>query len=226
MTVRVLIVEDNERLSNVLVRGLSEEAYTVDACADGEEAVYRAVINQYDLIVLDVALPRRDGISACFEMRRQGVTSSILMLTARDLLRDKVSGLDAGADDYLTKPFEFEELLARLRSLLRRGGSRSLLSVDDLSLDPAKHRVIRAGVNLDLSAREYALLEFFMRHPDEVLSRTRIAEAVWEGESGLDSNVVDVYVSYLRAKVDKPFGTALIHTIRGMGYVLRQSRPV
>jgi DNA-binding response OmpR family regulator len=221
---RVLVVEDNEKLSSLLVRGLSEEGYVVDACADGEDAVYRAAVGQYDLIVLDVGLPRRDGVSACQEMRRQGVTSSVLMLTARDALRDKVSGLDAGADDYLTKPFEFDELLARLRSLLRRGGSSAVLSFGDLTLDPAKHRVERGGVALDLSAREYALLEYFMRHPEEVLSRTRIAEAVWEGEAGLDSNVVDVYVSYLRAKVDKPFDAALIHTIRGMGYVLRQPR--
>ncbi len=221
---RILVVEDNERLSSMLVRGLSEEGYVVDACADGEEAVYRAAIGQYELIILDVGLPRRDGVSACQEMRRQGVTSSVLMLTARDTLRDKVGGLDAGADDYLTKPFEFEELLARLRSLLRRGGSSAVLAFEDLLLDPAKHRVERGGVALDLSAREYALLEYFMRHPDEILSRTRIAEAVWEGETGLDSNVVDVYVSYLRAKVDKPFEAALIHTIRGMGYVLRQPR--
>jgi DNA-binding response OmpR family regulator len=221
---RVLIAEDNERVSGLLVRGLSEEGYVVDACTDGEEAIYRASVGQYDLIVLDVGLPRRDGISACQEMRRQGVTSSILMLTARDTLRDKISGLDAGADDYLTKPFEFEELLARLRSLLRRGGSSAVLTFADLTVDPSKHRVERNGIQIELSAKEYTLLEYFMRHPEEMLSRTRIAEAVWEGETGLDSNVVDVYVSYLRAKIDKPFDTALIQTVRGMGYVLRQPR--
>jgi DNA-binding response OmpR family regulator len=219
---RVLVVEDTERLSSMLVRGLSEEGYIVDACPDGEEAVYRAVIAKYDLIILDVGLPRRDGISACREMRRQGVTSSILILTARDSLHDKVGGLDAGADDYLTKPFEFEELLARLRSLLRRGGQSAVLHFADLKLDPAKHRVERQGTPIDLSAKEYTLLAYFLHHPEQILSRTRIAEAVWEGESGLDSNVVDVYMSYLRAKVDKPFATPLLHTVRGMGYVLRQ----
>jgi two-component system, OmpR family, copper resistance phosphate regulon response regulator CusR len=219
---RLLVVEDTERLSSMLVRGLSEEGYVVDACSDGEDAVYRAVVAKYDLIILDVGLPRRDGISACREMRRQGVTASILILTARDSLQDKVGGLDAGADDYLTKPFEFEELLARLRSLARRGGQTAVLRFADLTLDPAKHKVERAGMTLDLSAREYTLLAYFLRHPEEILSRTRIAEAVWEGEAGLDSNVVDVYVSYLRAKVDKPFETALLHTVRGMGYVLRQ----
>jgi DNA-binding response OmpR family regulator len=221
---RVLIAEDNERVSSLLVRGLSEEGYVVDACSDGEDAIYRATVGQYDLIVLDVGLPLKDGISACQEMRRQGVTSSILMLTARDTLRDKISGLDAGADDYLTKPFEFDELLARLRSLLRRGGSSALLTFADLTVDPSKHRVERNGIQIELSAKEYTLLEFFMRHQEEMLSRTRIAEAVWEGETGLDSNVVDVYVSYLRAKIDKPFAVALIQTVRGMGYVLRLSR--
>lgn len=218
---RVLVVEDNARLSGVLVRGLAEEGYAVDACADGEEALERAVTGEYDLIVLDVMLPRRDGLSACAEMRRGGVRSGILLLTARDTLRDKVSGLDAGADDYLTKPFELEELLARLRSLLRRGGGEATLTLHDLSLDPGRKRVERAGRRLDLSAREYALLEFLMRHPEQVLSRARIVEAVWQDESALDGNVVDVYVSYLRGKVDRPFGVPLIHTVRGMGYVLR-----
>ena len=222
MEMRVLVVEDNARLSGVLVRGLVEEGYAVDACADGEEAVERAAVGGYDLIVLDVMLPRRDGISACAAMRRAGVTAGILLLTARDTLRDKVAGLDAGADDYLTKPFEFEELLARLRSLLRRGqGGEARLTLGDLTLDPVSKRAERAGRRLDLSAREYALLEFLLRHPGQVLSRTRIVEAVWQDDSALDGNIVDVYVSYLRAKVDKPFGSPLVHTVRGMGYVLR-----
>lgn len=220
---RILVVEDNEQLSAVLVRGLSEEGYTVDTCLNGEEAVYRAATTEYDLIILDYMLPLRDGVSAAREMRRLSVKAGILMLTARDSLKDKVSGLDAGADDYLTKPFEFEELLARLRALARRGGGETILRYANLSLDPTKHRAERAGKILELSAREYALLEYFLRHPEEILSRTRIAEAVWQGESGLDSNVVDVYISYLRNKVDKPFGQPLIHTVRGMGYVLRVS---
>ncbi|MDL2345803.1 response regulator transcription factor [Deinococcus sp. MIMF12] len=219
---RVLVVEDNPRLSGLLVRGLAEEGYAVDACADGEEAVERAAVGDYDLIVLDVMLPRRDGVSACAAMRRSGVRAGILMLTARDTLRDKVAGLDAGADDYLTKPFELGELLARLRALLRRGaGGEAALTVADLRLDPVGKRVERAGQRVELSAREYALLEFLMRHPGQVLSRARIVEAVWQDDSALDGNVVDVYVSYLRAKLDKPFGTPLLHTVRGMGYVLR-----
>lgn len=223
---RVLVVEDNPRLSAVLVRGLAEEGYAVDACMDGEEALERAAVGEYDLIVLDVMLPRRDGVSACQHMRRAGVRAGILMLTARDTLSDKVAGLDAGADDYLTKPFELEELLARLRSLLRRrSGGESLLSVGDLTLDPASKRAERAGQRLNLSAREYALLEFLMRHPGHVLARSRIVEAVWQDDSVLDGNIVDVYVSYLRAKVDKPFGTPLIHTVRGMGYMLQDAGP-
>lgn len=219
---RVLVVEDNPRLSGLLVRGLAEEGYAVDACADGEEAVQRAAVGDYDLIVLDVMLPRRDGVSACAAMRRAGVRAGILMLTARDTLRDKVAGLDAGADNYLTKPFELGELLARLRALLRRGaGGEAALTVADLRLDPVGKRVERAGQRVELSAREYALLEFLMRHPGQVLSRARIEEAVWQDDSALDGNVVDVYVSYLRAKLDKPFGTPLLHTVRGMGYVLR-----
>jgi DNA-binding response OmpR family regulator len=173
--------------------------------------------------VLDVSLPGRDGFSVCRELRDAGVNAGVLMLTARDGLDDKIHGLDAGADDYLTKPFAFAELLARLRALLRRGGSSAELRVADLMLDPASRRVTRAGRVLPLSVREYTLLEFLMRHPEEVLSRARIAQAVWSDETGLDSNVVDVFVSYLRAKVDKPFAAKLIHTVRGMGYVLRGS---
>jgi two-component system, OmpR family, response regulator len=221
---RLLVVEDDPDLLRALATGLREEGYIVDESSDGEEAVYRASLSSHDLIVLDVGLPTRDGFSACREMRDQGVKAAILMLTARDGLRDKIDGLDAGADDYLTKPFEFEELLARLRALLRRGGSSALLGVGDLSLDPSNARVSRAGKVIALSAREYAMLEFLMRHPDEVLSRARIAEAVWPDDAGFDSNVVDVFVSYLRKKIDKPFEMPLLHTVRGMGYVLRSPR--
>lgn len=217
---RLLVVEDNRELCAVLQRGLSEEGYSVDTSNDGEDAIVRATTSDYDLIVLDYMLPRRDGVSAAKELRRLGVRSGILMLTARDTLNDKVLGLDAGVDDYLTKPFEFKELLARLRALSRRGGY-SVVQFADLTLDPSRQRAERAGKLLDLSAREFALLEFFVRHAGEVLSRTRIAEAIWEGEGGLDSNVVDVYVSYLRQKVDRPFETNLIQTVRGIGYVLR-----
>ena len=218
---RILIVEDDAQLRAALASGLREEGYLTDESGDASDAVYRGSIGEYDLIVLDVNLPGRDGFAVCRELRNVGVTAGVLMLTARDGLPDKISGLDAGADDYLTKPFAFAELLARLRALLRRGGSSAELRVADLLLDPAARRVTREGRVLPLSAREYALLELLMRHPEEVLSRARIAQSVWPDESGLDSNVVDVFVSYLRAKVDKPFTHKLIHTVRGMGYVLR-----
>jgi DNA-binding response OmpR family regulator len=221
---RVLVVEDEPNLRAALVSGLREEGYVVDESGDGEDAVYQASVGDHDLIVLDVNLPSRNGFSACAEMRGHGVKARILMLTARDGVNDKINGLDAGADDYLTKPFAFEELLARLRALSRRDSSPSpVLQVADLSLDPVSNRVTRAGRAISLSAREYALLEFLMRHPDEVLSRSRIASALWQEEMGLDSNVLDVFVSYLRAKVDKPFPKPLIQTVRGMGYVLRSA---
>jgi DNA-binding response OmpR family regulator len=219
--VRILLVEDDAQLRSVLATGLREEGYLTDESGDGDDGAYQACIGEYDLIVLDVTLPGRDGFAVCRELREAGVKAGVLMLTARDGVEDKISGLDAGADDYLTKPFAFAELLARLRALLRRGGGGGELRVADLTLDPASRRVTRAGRVLPLSAREYALLEFLMRHPEEVLGRARIAQSVWPLEMGLDSNVVDVFVSYLRQKVDKPFPTKLIHTVRGMGYVLR-----
>jgi DNA-binding response OmpR family regulator len=218
---RLLVVEDDADLRRVLVNGLREEGYVVDESDDGEDAVFQASLTPHDLIVLDVGLPSQDGFAACREMRAHGVKAAILMLTARDGLKDKIGGLDAGADDYLTKPFEFEELLARLRALLRRGGSSAVLMVGDLCLDPSSGRVERATKVIPLSTREYTLLEFLMRHPDEVLSRARIAQAVWPDDAGFDSNVVDVFVSYLRKKIDKPFAQPLLHTVRGMGYALR-----
>jgi two-component system, OmpR family, response regulator len=218
---RLLVVEDDSDLRRVLTNGLREEGYVVDESEDGEDAVFQASLTPHDVIVLDVGLPSQDGFAACREMRDHGVKAAILMLTARDGLRDKIGGLDAGADDYLTKPFEFEELLARLRALLRRGGSSAVLTVGDLCLDPSSGRVERAAKVIPLSTREYTLLEFLMRHPDEVLSRARIAQAVWPEDAGFDSNVVDVFVSYLRKKIDKPFGAPLLHTVRGMGYALR-----
>jgi DNA-binding response OmpR family regulator len=218
---RLLLVEDEPSLRDTLARGLMEEHYVVDQAELVRNAIERAALEDYDLIVLDVNLPDGNGFDACREMRRQGVKAAVLMLTARDGVRDRIQGLDSGADDYLVKPFDFEELLARLRALTRRAGSSAELCYADLTLDPAKQRVERAGQLIALSAREYALLEFFMHHPEEVLSRARLVQAVWPFETGLDSNVVDVFVSYLRAKVDKPFPTALIQTVRGMGYVLR-----
>jgi DNA-binding response OmpR family regulator len=219
---RLLLVEDEAALRTTLAAGLREEGYVVDEAALVREAIEQAALEDYDLIVLDVNLPDGSGFDACTEMRKQGVKAAVLMLTARDAVRDRIQGLDSGADDYLVKPFDFDELLARLRALSRRAGSSAELSYKDLSLDPAKGRVERDGQLIALSAREYALLEFFMHHPEEVLSRARLVQAVWPDEAGLDSNVVDVFMSYLRAKIDKPFATPLLQTVRGMGYVLRE----
>jgi DNA-binding response OmpR family regulator len=219
---RLLLVEDEVALRTTLATGLREEGYVVDEASLMREASEQAALEDYDLIVLDVNLPDGSGFDACAEMRRQGVKAAVLMLTARDAVRDRIQGLDSGADDYLVKPFDFDELLARLRALSRRAGSSAELRYNDLSLDPAKQRVERGGQLIALSAREYALLEFFMHHPEEVLSRARLVQAVWPDEAGLDSNVVDVFMSYLRAKIDKPFATPLLQTVRGMGYVLRE----
>ena len=219
---RLLVVEDEPFLRATLVMGLQEEGYIVDAVGDGEQAVYQAAQTDYDLLLLDLNLPRLNGLAVCAQLRGLGSQAKVLMVTARDGVHDKIAGLDAGADDYLVKPFVFEELLARLRALARRGSSSTpVLQCADLSLNPATGRVSRGGKILALSAREYALLEVLMRHPDEILSRLRIAQAIMPDETGLDSNVLDVFVSYLRGKVDKPFKLRLIHTVRGMGYVLR-----
>jgi DNA-binding response OmpR family regulator len=219
---RLLLVEDEAALRTTLAVGLREEGYVVDEAGLVREASERAALEDYDLIVLDVNLPDGNGFDACADMRRQGVKAAVLMLTARDAVRDRIQGLDSGADDYLVKPFDFDELLARLRALSRRTGSSAELRYKDLSLDPAKQRVERDGQLIALSAREYTLLEFFMHHPEEVLSRARLVQAVWPDEAGLDSNVVDVFMSYLRAKIDKPFAKPLLQTVRGMGYVLRE----
>ncbi len=219
---RLLVAEDETALRELLTAGLLEEGYTVDAVSDGQAAVLAASQTEYDLMILDLNLPRLSGFEVCQQLRDLAVETRILMLTARDGIEDRIMGLDAGADDYLVKPFIFEELLARLRALLRRKSNQQpILQIADLSLDPATGRVTRAGKVLHLSAREYALLEFLMRHPDEILGRVRIAQAIMPDETGLDSNVLDVFISYLRNKVDKPFALRLIHTVRGMGYVLR-----
>jgi two-component system, OmpR family, response regulator len=224
--VRVLVVEDEVKMAGLLKRGLEEEGYAVDAAADGREALWLATENAYDAVVLDVMLPDVDGFEVCRRLRDAGRWSPVLMLTARDAVPDRVSGLDAGADDYLTKPFSFAELLARLRALVRRGTPERppMLRVGDLTLDPATRRVARGDSSLELTAKEFALLEYFMRHPGEVLSRTRLIEHVWDFAYEGDSNVVDVYVRYLREKMDRPFGTDSIETVRGAGYRLREDR--
>jgi two-component system OmpR family response regulator len=221
----VLVVEDEIKMARVLERGLREEGYAVDLAHDGADATWRATETAYDAIVLDVMLPDADGFEVCRMLRERDVWVPVLMLTARDAIGDRVAGLDAGADDYLTKPFSFEELLARLRALVRRGAPErpAVLRVGDLSLDPATRRVERAGMPIDLTAKEFSLLGYLMGHPGEVLSRTQLLEHVWDFAYDGDSNVVDVYVRYLRKKIDRPFGTDTIETVRGAGYRLREA---
>jgi two-component system OmpR family response regulator len=220
---RVLVVEDERKLGELLRRGLGEEGYAADLADRGEEALWMAQAVPYDAIVLDVMLPGADGFEICRRMRGSGVWAPVLMLTARDAVDDRVNGLDAGADDYLTKPFAFEELLARLRALTRRAPveRQPVLQVGDLRLDPAAHRAWRGDQELDLSAKEFALLELFMRRPGVTLSRTQLLDGAWDIAFESRSNVVDVYVRYLREKIDRPFGHHSLETIRGVGYRLR-----
>jgi len=224
---KILVVEDEERVAHFIQKGLKEEGHAVDVSYDGEDGEFLGEINEYDLIILDLMLPKKNGITVCRELRERGVATPVLMLTARDSVEDKVRGLDAGADDYLPKPFAFEELLARVRALLRRQSeSKSpILKVADLELDPISRRATRAGKNIRLTTKEYALLEYLMRNPGKVLSRTLIGEHVWDMNFDPESNVIDVYVSHLRNKVDKGFDTPLIHTLRGQGYILTDDAP-
>lgn len=221
---RILVVEDERKVARFLQRGLEAERYEVDVEHDGDAGLARAIEVDYDLVVLDGMLPRRDGLDVVRALRKRGRTMPILLLTARTALSDKVAGLDVGADDYLTKPFAFEELLARVRALLRRGAPAGapVLAIADLTLDPATRVVQRAGRTLDLTAREYALLEYFLRHPGRVLSRALIAEHVWGIQFDTLTNVIDVYVNYLRRKIDADFEPKLLHTVRGIGYVLKE----
>jgi len=220
---RVLVVEDDAQVASFIRRGLREEQYTVDLAADGEEALFLAGIGEYDLVILDWRLPKRNGIEVLEGLRADGVTVPILMLTARDELKDKISGFNAGADDYLTKPFSFEELLVRVRALLRRRGdlTPTVLSIADLELDSLKHRVTRAGQKLELTNREYALLEYMMRNAGRVVSRTMLAEHVWEHDFDPLSNVIDVHIARLRRKIDNSFEPKLLQTVRGSGYILQ-----
>jgi len=222
--VRVLVVEDEVKMAGLLKRGLEEEGYAVDVAGDGGEALWLSAENPYDAVVLDLMLPDVDGFEVCRKLREAGRWSPVLMLTARDSVGDRVRGLDAGADDYLTKPFSFAELLARLRALVRRGAPERppLLRAGHLELDPATRRVSRDGTTIDLTAKEFGLLEYLMRHAGEVLTRTRLIEHVWDFAYDGDSNVVDVYVRYLREKIDRPFSTDSIETVRGAGYRLRE----
>jgi heavy metal response regulator len=221
----VLVIEDERKVASFIQRGLAAEHYSVDIAYDGEEGLRQLFDGSYDLVILDVMLPKQDGLSVLREARKHKVQTPILLLTARDTLADKVSGLDQGADDYLTKPFAFEELLARVRALLRRGAPTQFatLTLADLSLDPATRQVTRAGKKLDLTAKEFALLEFFLRNPGRVLGRVLIAQHVWGVDFDTFTNVIDVYVKYLRKKIDADFEPKLIHTVRGAGYVLKES---
>jgi two-component system OmpR family response regulator len=220
---RALVVEDEVKMAALIRRGLVEEGYAADVARTGEEALWMARATPYDAIVLDLMLPGRDGLEVCRELRGSGVWSPILMLTARDGVEDRVNGLDSGADDYLTKPFSFAELLARLRALARRGTQErpAVLQVGSLRLDPATRRAWRGGTEIELSAKEFALLETFMRRAGEVLTRLELLEHAWDYGYDNRSNVVDVYVRYLREKIDRPFGLDAIETVRGAGYRLR-----
>jgi two-component system OmpR family response regulator len=221
---RILIVDDEPKLARLLARGLGEEGHAADVAATGEEALWMASAAPYDAIVLDVMLPGLDGFAVCRALRDRDVWTPVLMLTARDAVEDRIQGLDTGADDYLLKPFAFSELLARLRALVRRGHIErpTQLTAGDLRLDPAARRVWRGETELELSAKEFALLELFLRHPGEVLSRVQLLDGAWDMAFESRSNVIDVYVRYLREKVDRPFGRRALETVRGVGYRLRE----
>jgi two-component system, OmpR family, response regulator len=224
--VRVLVVEDIDKVAQLLARGLGEEGLAVDVAGSGSEAVWLATENAYDAIVLDVGLPDIDGFEVCARLRAASCWSPVLMLTAHDAVEDRVRGLDGGADDYLTKPFAFTELLARLRALFRRGTTErpALLTVGDLVLDPAARTVARAGQPIELSPKEFTLLELFMRKPGEALSRTQLLEHGWDFAFDGDPHIVTVYVGYLRDKIDRPFGRTSLETVRAGGYRLRDDR--
>jgi two-component system, OmpR family, response regulator len=220
---RVLVVEDEPKMAGLVKRGLEEEGIAVDVAARGEDAVWMAGSTEYDVVVLDVMLPGLDGFEVCRRLRADDVWTPVLMLTARDAVEDRVAGLDGGADDYLVKPFSFEELLARLRALARRGSAErpAVLEAGGLCLDPATRRATRGDAEISLSQKEYALLETLMRRPGVVLSRLQLLEHAWDDTYENRSNVIDVYIRYLREKIDRPFGTDTIETVRGVGYRLR-----
>ena len=218
----ILVVEDEAKIAAFVQQGLEETGYHVTVARDGEAGLLEAQFNNYDLIILDVMLPKLDGIAVARKLRAARKATPILMLTARDSEKDKILGLDVGADDYLTKPFSFGEFLARVRALLRRDTltRASVMQVGDLEVDTAARRVRRGGQEVDLSAREYALLEYLVHHAGQVVTRDLLVENVWS-DTDVESNVIDVYIRYLRQKIDAPFGTALLHTVRGLGYTLR-----
>lgn len=220
---RILVIEDDTALNRIIVKRLMEEGHSVDTCVDGRDGLDYAEAAEYDCIVLDWMLPRLDGLSLLRKLRGEGNHANVLLLTAKDAIEDRVAGLDAGADDYLVKPFAFDELLARVRALLRRQSETRdpILKLDDLIMDTAAKKVERGGRKLNLTSKEYALLEYLLRHQGQTLTRSQISDHVWNFDFDYDSNIVDVYIRYLRNKVDKPFPNKLIHTVRGFGYVMR-----
>jgi heavy metal response regulator len=221
---RILVIEDEKKVASFIKKGLEEERYAVDTAYDGETGLYMADINEYDLIVLDLMIPKIDGLEVLKRIRSNKNNVPILVLTAKNTVEDIVKGLDSGCDDYLTKPFNFTVFLARIRALLRREKieKEPLLKVADLTLSPVTHKVTRRGKEIELTSKEYALLEYFMRNPDKVLTRTMISEHVWDYHFDSLTNVIDVYVNYLRRKIDKDFELKLIHTIRGVGYIMKR----
>jgi DNA-binding response OmpR family regulator len=222
----ILLVEDEVKMAAFIKDALSEEHYTVDVVHDGNEALLRSEINAYNLFILDIMLPYKDGLTLCKELRANKIDTPILLLSAKGAMRDKVKGLDLGADDYLAKPFEVEELLARVRALIRRHAKSrsSVLKVADLQLDQTTQEVRRGDTLIDLTSKEYALLRYLMIHANEVVPRTMIIEHVWDVDSAAFTNVVDVYINYVRSKIDKDFSPPLIHTIRSVGYILKEPR--
>ena len=220
---RLLVIEDEQKVANFIKQGLEEEGYAVDHAADGASGLQMALEGLHDVIVLDVMLPKLDGLSVLQQLRQEKVTTPVLLLTVRATIEDKVLGLDAGADDYLTKPFAFEEFVARVRALLRRRAETAppILQVADLALDPARRVVSRGEKKIELTPREFTLLDYFMRNPGRVLTRTMIANRVWDYTFDSTTNVIDVYVNYLRKKIDTGHDTKLLHTVRGVGYVMR-----
>ncbi len=221
---RILVVEDEKKVASFIQRGLEGEGFEVDVASDGESGVELGTQNTYDLILMDIMLPKMDGLSAVKALREKDVVAPVLCLTAKDTVEDIVAGLNSGSDDYLTKPFAFAELLARVRALVRRGSHErgAEITYADLRLDPVAHKIWRGDTEIDLTAKEYALLEFFMRNPETTLTRTMIAEHVWDYNFDSFTNIIDVYVNYLRKKVDRDFSKKLIHTVRGIGYVLKE----
>ena len=220
---RLLVIEDEQKVANFIKQGLEEEGYAVDHAADGASGLQMALEGLHDVIVLDVMLPKLDGLSVLQQVRQANVTTPVLLLTVRATIEDKVLGLDAGADDYLTKPFAFEEFVARVRALLRRRAETAppILQVADLALDPARRAVSRGDKKIELTPREFTLLDYFMRNPGRVLTRTMIANRVWDYTFDSTTNVIDVYVNYLRKKIDTGHDTRLLHTVRGVGYVMK-----